>query len=203
MGVMQHQRTDDGDARPFQPRTERHMTVLVNAGVRQRGRNGICRIRNVSTGGLAIETHLSLVVGEAATVTLSSGRELPCTVQWVRDGRAGMSCPADPAASLRDDRTERAVPQAGPTLPRFYSSAHTMIRLHGRHHRCTLDSLSTSDILLSDTPPLATGDAVIVVVAGLGEFAASVCISHGGDLFARFTPHLPFRLLDDWLAAAD
>lgn len=197
---MQDQNQDSMATRPFQQRTTRHMTVLVNAAIGQHGRDGLCRIRNMSVGGLAIETSLSLVTGETAIVTLASGRELPCIVRWTRDGQAGMSCDADPTALLHDDRAARSTPLPGPAPLRFYRIVAARIRLHGRDHRCNLDSISTSDVLMTGTPPLRAGEGMVICVLGLGEFPATATIAQDGDLFARFTPHISFRLMDEWLA---
>lgn len=190
----------DGDAAmaDHRQRGTRHVTVLVNAGISQHGRAGLCRIRNVSADGLAVETSMSLSVGAEAVVTLSSGREAPCVVRWVRDGRAGMSCATDLTALLLKERTGRSIPRAGPALPRIASTARTAIHVYGRPQPCQLDSLSTGDVLLRETPALDMHQAVLVEIAGLGTFPAVVSIWEDGDLFARFTPPLSFRLLDAW-----
>lgn len=191
----------DPPAEQLPARKDRHVTVLVNAAIGQAGRHGLCRIRNVSVEGMAIETSLSLVVGEDAVVTLSSGREAACVVRWVRDGRAGMSCSTDLTVLLLEDRAERMAPRPGPALPRFSPAATVAIRLLGRSHRCRLDSISTSDVLLCAAPPVERHERLSVVVHGLGTFTAVVHIWEDGNLFARFTPPLPFRQLDEWLAA--
>lgn len=199
---MEHQNIiRDQAAEPFTERGERHVTVLVNAAISQGGRSGLCRIRDVGVDGMGIETSLPLTVGEEAVVTLSSGREAVCIVRWTRDGRAGMSCADDPTGLLIEDRAERMAPRPGPALPRFAPVVPVRIRHLGRAHRCHLDSLSTSDILLCGTPELEEQERLVVEVHGLGAFPAVVCICEGGDLFARFTPPLPFRLMDEWLAS--
>lgn len=177
------------------------MTVLVNAAVRQQARAGLCRIRNISAEGMAIETSLTLTVGEEAVVTLSSGREAACVVRWVREGRVGMSCSCDLTALLLEDRAERLAPRPGPVLPRFTPPAAVAIRLPGRSYRCSLDSISTSDVLLRGTPPVERHARFSVVVHGMGTFAAVAHIWEEGDLYARFTPPLPFRQMDEWLAS--
>jgi hypothetical protein len=198
---VQHQSiSHDQPVESFPARKDRHVTVLVNAAISQRGRVGICRIRNISAEGMAIETSLPLKVGEEATVMLSSGREAECLVRWVRDGRAGMSCSSDLTALLIEDRAERLAPRPGPALPRFSAPAEVAIRMLGRSHRCVLDSISTSDVLLYGAPVLDLHQRLSVVVHGLGTFAAVASIWDKGNLFARFTPPLPFRQLDEWLA---
>lgn len=200
IGFMQDGGIDGVAPHAFQPRTERQMTVLVHAGISQLGRDGLCRVRNVSVGGIAIETSLPLIAGEPALVTLTSGRELPCDVRWVRDGKAGMSCETDPTTLLNEDRAERAIAVPGPAAVRFYRMVPTQIGLNGRTHRCTLDSLSTTDILLTGAPDMAVGMLLTIDLGGLGSLPATAVICKDGDLFAKFTPPLPFRLMDEWLA---
>lgn len=183
-------------------RAARTMTVLMNAAVRQGDRDGLCRIRNISATGLAIETDCALTREEIATVTLPSGRSLSGEVRWVRDGQAGMSCAQGATAIVQDENAKRHDGK-GPSSLRFYRTATVDIFVHGRTHACVLDSISTSDILLTGTPPLEAGSLVTIRVRGLGEFPSTICISEPPDLFARFTPHLPFRLINQWLAAAN
>lgn len=200
---MVHHAVNAGAEAPIRDRADRQMTVFINAGVGQGRNDGICRIRNVSTGGLAIETRCPLVVGEAAILTLVSGRELTAIVRWVRDGRAGMSCPENVSAIVQEEGRGKALVagMAGPALPRFYRTAAVTIAVQGQIHRCMLDSISIGDVLLAGAPSLRQGALVSIDVKGLGCFPATVSISQDGDLFARFTPVIPFRLFDGWLAS--
>lgn len=183
-----------------QSRADRKVSVLINAGVRQGERDGLCRIRNVSDGGMAIETSVQLVADEAVEIMLHSGRVLAASVRWVRDDRAGLSCTENPNDVLHVE-TAGAHGAFGPALPRFYRTVAAQVVLHGRVHRCMLDSIAPGDILLTGAPACEVSQAITIDIAGLGAMPASVCISADSDLFARFATPLPFRLLDAWLTA--
>ncbi|MET0360873.1 MAG: PilZ domain-containing protein [Sphingobium sp.] len=199
---MLHSAASAEPEKPMQDRLDRQMTVFISAGIHQRGRDGMCRIRNISAAGLAIETNCILVAGEEAILTLVSGRELLCIVRWVRDGRAGMSCTENVSEIVQSEGRTRAV-FAGmiePALPRFYRQAPITIAVDGLIHRCLLDSISISDVLLSGAPQLRQGALLSIEVKRLGFFPASVSISQDDELFARFGPAIPFHLFDRWLA---
>lgn len=180
----------------FLERAIRTVTVLINAGITQGDRDGLCRIRNVSEGGLTIETGVSLQVGEPAEVMLHTGKILPCVIRWVNGRQAGMSSAVDPSALVGAPRPV----EAGPTLPRFSRVIDVEIVAVGIAYRCTLDSISTRDILATNVPVnLCAGQIFSVCIDGLGTLPASVQIAEDGDLFARFAPAISFATLDAWL----
>lgn len=197
---MLHERMEpprgDGQA----PREDRQVTVLVNAAIVQAGRDGLCRIRNVSAGGLAVETQLPLTVGAAAEIGLRSGRILQCVVRWTQNGRTGLSCaePADEVV-LAERGAVEPDPMA-PVYPRFERRVAATVALHGQNRACAVHSLSTADIILFGITGVEPGAHLGITVPGLGSFSAVGRLSEGDELLAGFVPPIPFRLLDGWLA---
>lgn len=176
-------------------RASRRTSVLANAGIAQGGREGLGRIRNVSTGGMCIQTSLTLVVGQPASVTFQSGAIVDCEVRWVRNRHAGLSCDTDPRPALGTPADDRR-----PALPRFNRQLPIELAVQGRAYTCTLDSISTCDILATDAPMLVRGQLLSVAVDGLALLPAVVRISAEGELYARFSTPLAFAALDAWLA---
>lgn len=194
--------TDASSDAPSGRRSERQVTVLVNAGIAQDGRDGLCRIRNVSDGGLAIETSLRLGVDAPVTVTLHSGRQLACMVRWRDEMRTGLSCDESPADALREAREQ--VEAQAPVLaqPHFARSCDVDLVIHGRSHPCRLDGLSVSDALIAQAPPIDPGQPVTLRVAGLGDLPAVARMVLDTHLLVVFPRPVAFRLLDPWLAGS-
>ncbi len=189
-------------ARPFQDRSDRHMTVLINAAVIHGERDGLCRIRNVSPTGLSIETSMPLVVGEPVIVTLHSGLTLPCVVRWTDDHRAGMSCDLNPIDLIQNARNAGSDDPLAPALPRFSRAIAAEIVVLGFVHGCRMDSISTRDVILTSVPThFEPGKFVSVGIRGLGEFPATVKVSESDGIFARFATPISFAALDAWLTA--
>ncbi len=191
---------DKSNARPFQDRGERQMTVLINAAVIQGERDGLCRIRNMSATGLSIETSMPLTVDEPAVVTLHSGFALTCIVRWTKDGRTGMSCDSNPLEVVQG--TQGATPEDDqtPALPRFSRAVAAETAVLGIVHPCRMDSISTRDIILTSvTESMEPGRFFSVHIRGLGDFPATVRVREGEGIFARFSAPIPFAVLDAWL----
>jgi hypothetical protein len=191
--------SDTPTAQGFQERGDRHLTVLIHAAVRQGPRDGLCRIRNLSEGGIAIETSVALTIGAPAIVTLRSGRDIACDVRWVAGSHVGMTCGEDVVHAVKD--VGPGAPSA-PALPRFSRAIPVEIVANGRAHRCLLDSVSTTDALLTGAPSLDAGRPLTLNIRGLGPIAGAVRISDEDHLFLRFSAPIAFRRMDAWLANA-
>lgn len=184
----------------FQERAIRTVTVLVHAGIEQSGRDGLCRIRNVSEGGLTVETSLGLAVEQPAEVVLHTGDALDCNIRWTAERRAGMSCTTDPREKVYTSRSK----DVGPTLPRFSRTMEIEIAVLGVPYRCVMDSISVRDVLVTElAAELRTGQLISIEIDGLGALPASVQIFEDGELYARFAPSLSFATLDRWLTRED
>lgn len=181
-------------------REERQVTVLINAAVSQGRRDSMCRIRNVSAGGIAIETGLPLVVGDPAAVTLHSGRVLQCIVRWAEDNRAGVSCEDITADVLRAETAIVPV-KSGPAIPRFARTMAMEIAVRGKAYACTMQSISASDILVSGGPAFEQGLPVTICLRGFYIGSGTMREEIGEHLLIAFASPVAFRVMDPWLVA--
>ena len=69
------------------PRVEINQLVSVRLGTRVEH----ARTRNISQGGVGIETRLDLAVGDAVQLTFDGLRPLEGSVRWVQDGHVGIA----------------------------------------------------------------------------------------------------------------
>lgn len=69
------------------PRVEIRQLVAIRSG----GTVEHARTRNISQGGVGIETKLDLAVGDQVQLTFDALRPLDGTVRWAQDGQAGIA----------------------------------------------------------------------------------------------------------------
>lgn len=69
------------------PRVEINQLVSIRSGSKVEH----ARTRNISQGGVGIDTKLDLAVGDAVQVTFDALRPLDGTVRWAQDGQAGIA----------------------------------------------------------------------------------------------------------------
>lgn len=69
------------------PRVEIHQLVAIRSGSKVEH----ARTRNISQGGVGIDTRLDLAVGDSVQLTFDALRPLDGTVRWVQDGHAGIA----------------------------------------------------------------------------------------------------------------
>ena len=73
------------------PRVELHQMVSVHSG----DATELTRARNISQGGIGIETGLDLSPGDRVHIIVDGLRPLDATVRWARDGQAGIAFDAE------------------------------------------------------------------------------------------------------------
>ncbi|NIJ18751.1 hypothetical protein FHS95_000420 [Sphingomonas naasensis] len=69
------------------PRVEIHQLVAIRSGSKVEH----ARTRNISQGGVGIDTRLDLAVGDPVQLTFDALRPLDGVVRWVQDGHAGIA----------------------------------------------------------------------------------------------------------------
>jgi PilZ domain len=178
--------------------TERQVTVLINAGVSYGGRDGLCRIRNISAGGMNIETRMQMAVDSVIAIQLRSGRYMEGRVRWVKDSLVGLSLAAYNADDLLADRvSNEAVARTG-AFPRFERVGSVGFAINHRRRRGALLGISLADVTI-ETDDLPLGAVVTVEIDGLGEHLAKVVRTGEGSARAMFTQPLNYRALEAWL----
>lgn len=68
------------------PRVEINQTIFIRSGDKVE----LARTRNVSQGGVGVDTRLELGIGTPVQVTLDTLRPIDGTVRWCRQGQAGI-----------------------------------------------------------------------------------------------------------------
>lgn len=87
IGALARNLASQSDERRRVPRVE----INQPASVRHQGKVFPARARNISQGGVGLETRATLAVGDQVRVTLDGLRPLDGTVRWIREGQVGIA----------------------------------------------------------------------------------------------------------------
>lgn len=195
---------------PFHPtrkniaRAERTLTMLTVAKLRVRGVEGLCRIRNVSPGGLMIETRVALDCGDRAEVELRQQKVVAGRIVWVRGDRAGMAFDTPevveqllPSSTPRASRIRR---EQQPRGPRLQVDCAVEVRLPDGRAEAQLRDISQGGAKLALPFRTHVGERLLLLVPGL-PLKLGIVRWIDGEVGIAFAEPLGFDLLADWLVA--
>lgn len=189
---------------PIRMRREaRALTLLLVGRISSARTDGLCRIRNISAGGLMAETFARFEVGDAVRIELRNGQMVAGTVRWTRDGGLGLEFDArvedihrllsEPLASGR----EEGVPLV--RAPRLPTDCSADIQLDGHHYRAAVSNLSQGGARLVTSAPLEAGRLLTLAIAGLPTVRAAIRWVGEGTAGLTFLAPLAFATLAQWL----
>ena len=184
-------------------RTERTLTLLMVAKLRREaGGEGLCRIRNVSTGGLMIETRMAIAVGERIAIEVRGRPELLGLLVWVRDGRAGMVFDTEVAIedmiALAPISPSRIRKTRLPRGPRVSIDCAIEVKLGGGRVVGMLRDISQGGAKLIIPIAPARHERLVLMIPGLPMKLALVCWA-GPETGVAFAEPLSFEMLAEWL----
>ena len=176
--------------------------MLIAAKLRAGAREGICRIRNVSTGGMMIESRMPLRCDEAVAVELRDRPEVHGLVAWVQDGRCGIRLEAelalDDLLSVAPQRQSRITRTRVARSPRMQVNCRAEVELACGRVEASLLDISQGGARLS--MPLVTQrhERLLLMVPGL-PMKLGVVRWSGSEVGIAFAQPLSFDLLAEWL----
>ncbi|MBO9623716.1 MAG: PilZ domain-containing protein [Sphingomonas sp.] len=168
----------------------------------------LCRIRNISTKGMAVETERPPSYGAWVTVELRSGERLQGTVVWSSSGRAGVEF-AEPVeverilaeAKANQSARMRSVVRAArtPRAPRFEVQCPARVINFGQSLDVVVENLSQSGAKVRVPQGLELDTQVVVSIAGLGARRAAVRWNRDDTAGLSFIEIIPYNDLAAWL----
>lgn len=187
---------------PLDRRTgDRQISVLINAGISHEGRDALCRIRNLSSGGVMIECVLPLAVDDVVSLHLRSGDEIGGLVRWVRDGKAGIAFD-DPGSSALVSGTKVA-PGSGIGHPLFRRCAWAGLSAGHKRERVAVAMISPAGMIVETGRDWGQERLLTVSIDGLGEHVTRMGgIPPGGEedrIALLFVQPLHYRAFNEWL----
>lgn len=173
-------------------------TLLLGRVVNDDGGDGLCRVRNLSTGGMMFEARRNFTVGDHILVELRNGHSLSGTVVWARDGRNGVAFDeviSDEALGSLD----KVAPGTKARAPRFDAYLPTRVTVDGRPHAVILENISQSGAMLRTADPRAITATVILTIPQLGARLCDRRWIRGETVGLSFAQMLRYEDLASWL----
>lgn len=188
---------------PMQDRAARTVTTLLVGRLLCDGEpDRLCRIRNISSGGMMVEAPQVMRVGAALTVELRNGERLSGRVVWNQVGRAGVQFHAPlPAGRLELLARINARQQDGPQprAPRFITHCPSLLTSNGRRMAATVLNISQSGAGVRLPHPHPLVQQVSLSLPGLPVRQCMVRWSHEDQAGLSFVECVPFHELATWL----
>lgn len=185
-------------AQPAPPtaRSQRLTTLLMVGRLIDPSGDHLCRVRNLSTGGMMVETTAPLAIGTAVRVELRNLNQVDGKVVWTRNQRAGIQFDtAQEVATLLhapEDTGQR------PRSPRLTASCSILLWHLGHTTAPELRDLSQSGCRLGMAHPLPDGAEVRITGPGLPPRHASQRWTGDGEAGFAFHMLLSFNELSGW-----
>jgi len=180
-------------------RANRHVSVLVLAKLVTEGVAQMCKVRDISSTGMRIESPEVLRPGLALSVEFRSGRRVEGVVRWVREPHAGVEFAAELAVEILLGHADQATIAVRARLPRFERSAEAVVRRDQLAQPAQLLNISLTGACLGDTAAFRMRDPVVVTIDGLPPRSAEVVWVEDGRLGVRFLQALDLATFNAWL----
>lgn len=188
--------------------SQRHVSVLLHAGIAHEGRDGLCRVRNLSSGGVMLESNLLLSVDDPVLLQVKSGHRISGRVRWVRGDTAGIAFDDPAAAAYFTGVPQKMASDIVSPIGYPLFERHCPVRLEsGRGHvKVPLLMVSPAGIIVAQPPSWPGEHLYAIYIEGMAMQKARVgermMTSDGEVLALLFTQPLHYRLLNDWLTGA-
>lgn len=185
--------------RPSDRRTDdRHLALLPPARLVAPGWQDLCRIRNISAGGLMAEIATSRPAGGPVVVEINSGQRIPGTVLWTRETSVGVKFDRD--ADLRELLANRP-PRAGfrARASRLDVTCEATLGCDGRYWRVPVRDISLGGMKAELDGRDLLGRRVTILVENLRPVGGTLRWTEGGFSGLVFSQPLLFDELAIWL----
>lgn len=156
----------------------------------------LCRIRNISAGGVMAEVPGHYFVGEPAAIELKSGGKAAGHIAWVDQGRIGIAFhePVDPEDILAID------PDQPPRALRIAVAIEASLCLDAKFRLVQVEDISLGGIRVRLDELVSRGTHVFVTIEGLPSAQGSLRWQSGGYAGIAFDQPLDLDTLAFWLA---
>jgi hypothetical protein len=185
--------------RPAERRTaERLHALLPVAKLVTDEANLLCRIKNISAGGLMAEVGAPLQVDTRVWIELNSDQRIPGIVVWTRSGSVGVKFDRD--VDLRELLANRK-PRQGfrPRPPRLEVTCSATVQIGKLYHQVEVQDISLGGMKVALKDWECAGKAVIVTVESLRPVRGKVRWYKGGLAGIVFNKPLRFEDLAEWM----
>lgn len=186
--------------RPADQRADKRLLLMLPvAKLTSEYRQDLCRIRNISAGGLMAEVTTQPAVGTRFFIELSSDQRIPGEVVWTRGNSIGVKFDHD--VDLRELLAERR-PVAGYTRrpPRLEVTCGATVRIGSLYHRVEVRDISLGGIKVAISDWQCVGKPVQITIESFRMVKGKVRWYRGGQAGIVFDRPLAFEELAAWMA---
>lgn len=191
----------DADVPAWQDRADRLRTILMVGRIITPSGDHLCRIRNISSGGMLVECEARLAVHQQVMIELRNLNVVTAQVRWMREGRVGVQFKAP--IEVADLLQRPSGLQLRPRSPRLGVSCPVVLWRVGLNRRAMLIDVSQTGCRLEVIGKLAVCDDVRITIPGLPSRHATVRWIDGGIGGFSFNEPLPFADLMAWDSARE
>jgi len=159
----------------------------------------LCRIRNISAGGLMAETTTRHDAGVPILIELESGQQIAGSVVWTRDTIVGIKF--DQSVDLREILANRR-PRIGfrPRPARLDIRCTATVRISGLYHKVEVKDISLGGIKVHLQERECINKDVLVTVESLRPIKGAIRWQNEGLSGIVFHQPLTFDELAEWLS---
>lgn len=197
-------RSSPSAPQPGQERRDaRTLTLLLVGRIVGERTDGLCRVRNISAGGLMAEVFTRFETGDTARIELRNGQSVAGTVRWTKDGGLGLQFEErvdDLGEVLAEPRPlSRRAGLQQVRAPRLLTDCSADIQLDGHHHHAAVTNLSQCGARLATAAAVEPDTLLTLTIAGLPAVSAAVRWVRDGEAGLSFLTPLAFATLARWL----
>lgn len=177
---------------------ERLLALLPVAKLVAADWQDLCRIRNISAGGVMAETTVPHEAGTAVELELISGQSIPSQIIWIRGNTVGIKF--DQHVDLREVLAARR-PRIGfrPRPARLEIKCGGSVRVEGLYHQVEVQNISLGGISIFLPLKDCVGKDVLVTVESLRAIRGTIRWAKDGMMGIVFHHPLTFEELAEWL----
>jgi hypothetical protein len=185
--------------RPTERRTDdRLIAILPAAKLVSEEANYICRIKNISAGGLMAEVVCPLEVGARVYIELNSDQRIPGQVVWTRTGSLGIKFDQD--VDLRELLANRSQRRGlRPRPPRLQVTCGATVQIGKLYYKVDVHDISLGGMKVAINDWQCAGRDVIVTVESLRPVRGRVRWYREGNAGIVFEKPLTFEELAEWM----
>lgn len=186
--------------RPTEKRAdERILALLPVAKLVADEWQDLCRIRNISAGGLMAETTRRHDAGVPVIVELNSNQHIAGSIVWTRESTLGVKF--DQNVDLREILANRR-PRIGyrPRPARLDISCQATVRIGGLYYKVEVRDISLGGIKVFLDVDDCLGKDVVVTVESLRPIKGSIRWHEDGMAGIVFDQPVSFEELAEWLS---
>lgn len=186
--------------RPTEKRTDErlHAILPVTKLVTEEGVQHLCRIKNISAGGMMVEGAAGIETGTNIYVEMSMDQRIPGTIIWTRGTAMGVKF--DQKVDLRELLANRR-PRHGfrPRPPRLEVTCGATIKIGRLYHRAEVRDISFGGIKVEINDWSCVGKTVTITIESLRPLKGKVRWYKEGRAGIVFDQPLSFEELAEWM----